>query len=76
MIAYAAHWKEAYEQLWERYGKEDDPTTFVHASMLRMHVEAVWIVLVGVCMEDEEEFDAYNDLFADIANIVEYSDEA
>jgi hypothetical protein len=73
MIAYATHWKKAFDQIWERYVKENDAGTFVHASMLRMHVETMCLALVGVCMEDEENFDAYNDVFADIVNIAECS---
>jgi len=41
--------------------------------MLRMHVATLGLALVGVCMEDEENFDTYNDVYADIINMAEYS---
>jgi hypothetical protein len=71
-IAYAAQWEEAFEPLWEQCGKENDLTAFVHASMLEMHVESVGCS-GRVCMEEEENFDGCNSLFADIVNIAEYS---
>jgi hypothetical protein len=73
IIAYATHWKKAFDPMWERHEKKKDPETFVDTSMLRMHVESVCVALVGVCMEDGGNFDAYNDLFADIVNMAEYS---
>jgi hypothetical protein len=76
MIAYAAQWKKAFDPIRERYQIEHDPGAIVHASMLRMHVETVCLALVGVCMGDEENFDTYNDVYADIVNMAEFSMQA
>ena len=38
-----------------------------------MHQKSAFAALIQVCIEDEEKFDDYNDVFAEIVDLAEYS---
>jgi hypothetical protein len=67
-----SRWQAAFEPLWKRLKAKNDPSLMI-AAMLQMHQKSAFAALIQVCIEDEEKFDIYNDVFAEIVDLAEYS---
>jgi len=60
----------AFEPLWEKV-KDDESPDHLAAAGLRLQITAMRLSLL-ICVQDEAEFDAYNDEFLDIIDLAEY----